>query len=191
MAINFHFDPVDLPPECKELRQEVRALLREEIDAGTFSPHSGRSGAEKSFARKVGARGWIGMTWPKRYGGHERTALERYVVLEEMLAAGAPVGGHWVADRQSGPLLLRVGTDKQKDDILPRIAAGSAKVSLAWTEPNARWDAAGIIAAGREAAGGFVLSGTKLFVPDAVRPAAQFTKQLASWNDLFKAAFPS
>ncbi len=47
------------------------------------------------------------MTWPKRYGGHERSALERYVVLEEMLAAGAPVSAHWIADRQSGPLLLR------------------------------------------------------------------------------------
>ena len=84
--------------------------------------------AIREFSRKMGARGWIGMTWPKRYGGHERSALERYVVLEEMLAAGAPVSGHWVADRQSGPLLLRVGTEAQKQAILPRIAAGECSL---------------------------------------------------------------
>ena len=72
MAFNFHFDPVDLPPECKELRQEVRAFLNEEIAAGTFSPHGGRNDNARAFARKVGERGWIGMTWPKQYGGHER-----------------------------------------------------------------------------------------------------------------------
>lgn len=59
-------------------------------------------------------------------GGHERSALERYVVLEEMLAAGAPVSLHWIADRQSGPLILRVGTDEQKNEVLPRIARGEA-----------------------------------------------------------------
>ena len=66
-----------------------------------------------TFSRKLAARGWIGMTWPKRYGGRERSALERYVVLEELLAAGAPVGAHWIADRQSGPVLLRYGSEKR------------------------------------------------------------------------------
>ena len=69
MAFNFHFDPVDLPPECKELRQEVRAFLKEEIAAGTFSPHGGRNDNARAFARKVGERGWIGMTWPKNTAG--------------------------------------------------------------------------------------------------------------------------
>lgn len=64
------------------------------------------------------------MTWPKKYGGHERTHLERYVVLEELLSAGAPVGAHWIADRQSGPLLMRFGTQAQRDAYLPRIARG-------------------------------------------------------------------
>src|SRR5437660_2755737 len=92
MAYNFHFDPVDLPPEAKELRQEVRAFLRQEIEAGTFAPDSERApfSIAKAFARKVGAKGWIGMTWPKEYGGHERSHLERYVVIEEMLAHRAP-----------------------------------------------------------------------------------------------------
>ena len=68
------------------------------------------------------------MTWPKRYGGHERTFLERYVVLEEMLAAGAPVGAHWIADRQSGPLLLRFGTEAQRERFLPAHHARRARL---------------------------------------------------------------
>src|ERR1044071_3798743 len=126
MAFNFHFDPVDLPPECKELRQEVRAFLRQEIDAGTFSPSTERVSPEaaSAFARKVGAKGWIGMTWPKQYGGHERSHLERYVVIEEMLAHRAPTRQYSTADRQSGPVILRYGQQEIKDTILPKIAAG-------------------------------------------------------------------
>src|SRR5712691_5492505 len=122
MAYNFHFDPVDLPPECKELRQEVRAFLRQEIEAGSFTPHSERApfSSAKAFARKVGAKGWIGMTWPKQYGGHERSHLERYVVTEELLAARAPTRAHSTADRQSGPVLLRYGQEEIRQTILPR-----------------------------------------------------------------------
>ena len=115
MAFNFHFDPVDLPPEAKALRQEVREFLQEEIAAGTFSPHGGRQRQRpKAFARKVGARGWIGMTWPKQYGGHERSHLERYVVIEEMLAHRAPTRSYSTADRQSGPVILRYGQEAVK-----------------------------------------------------------------------------
>ncbi len=91
---------------------------------------------------KMGERGWIGMTWPKRYGGHERSALERYVVLEEMLAHGAPVSAHWIADRQSGPLLLRSGTEQQRLEILPRIAAGTCFVCIGLSEPDVGSDLA-------------------------------------------------
>ena len=105
MSFSFRFDPVELPPEAKELREEVRAFLREEIEAGTFSPDGGKGSFSREFSRKVGAKGWIGMTWPKKYGGHERSQLERYVVTEEMLAARAPTRAHSTADRQSGPVL--------------------------------------------------------------------------------------
>src|ERR1700722_5311227 len=103
----FQFEPVELPPECKELRKEVRAFLKQEIEAGTFSPGSGRNENAELFAKKVGAKGWIGMTWPKEYGGHARSQLERYAVTEEMLAHRAPTRHYSTADRQSGPGLLR------------------------------------------------------------------------------------
>src|SRR5258706_6906363 len=95
MTTRFRFDPTTLPPECEVLRREVRAFLAEELASGNWLPCSdfgARYDAE--FSRRLGAKGWIGMTWPRRYGGGERTALERYVVVEELLVAGAPVTAH-------------------------------------------------------------------------------------------------
>src|SRR5262249_60133277 len=92
MAYNFHFDPMDLPPEAKALRQEVRGFLRQEIEAGTFTPDSERApfSVAKTFAKKVGAKGWIGMTWPKEYGGHEGSHLARHGVTVGRLPFRAP-----------------------------------------------------------------------------------------------------
>ena len=84
------------------------------------------------------------MTWPKRYGGGERSALERYVLLEELLAAGAPVGAHWIADRQSGPALLRYGSEKQRDRFLPAITRGECFFCIGMSEPNAGSDLASV-----------------------------------------------
>src|SRR6266700_698829 len=100
MTTELHFDQVRLPPECDALRREVRAFLAEEIAAGTFDPHRAVPDDLHSpeLSRKVGAKGWIGMTWPKKYGGHERSFLERYVVIEEMLAHRAPTRSYSTAD---------------------------------------------------------------------------------------------
>ena len=122
---SFAFDPVTLPPNIKELRVQVRAFLADEAAA---LPAERRANSwsvfDAAFSRKLAVRGWIGMTWPKRYGGGERSALERYVLLEELLAAGAPVGAHWIADRQSGPALLRYGSEAQRERYLPAIVRG-------------------------------------------------------------------
>ena len=125
MSAAFHFDPIELPPECEALRGEVRGFIAGELAAGHWVPNSDfGSHRSAAFSRRLGERGWIGMTWPKRYGGSERSMLERYVVTEELLAAGAPVGAHWIADRQSAPLLLRYGTEEQRLAFLPGIARG-------------------------------------------------------------------
>ena len=123
MTASLRFDPIRLPSECVKLRKEVRAFLAEEIAAGTFDPHQpNREDSDApEFSRRVGARGWLGMTWPKKYGGHERTFLERYVVTEEMRVANAPTRRFFVADRQSGPVLLKYANERIKMDILPRI----------------------------------------------------------------------
>src|SRR5262244_2998510 len=114
-----------MPVGSRGLRAEVREFLRAEL-AHVPAAERARSWSvfNAGFSRKLAQHGWLGMTWPKRYGGHERSAVERYVVLEELLAAGAPVGAHWIADRQSGPLLLRFGTEKQRLAFLRGIARG-------------------------------------------------------------------
>jgi|GEM_PF-2422804 len=90
MTRTLSFDPVTLPPEAEAMRSRVRAFIRREIDAGTFEPGLGPGLNRHSpeFSRKCGAEGFIGMTWPKAYGGHEHSFLERYVVTEELLAVG-------------------------------------------------------------------------------------------------------
>src|SRR5262245_29894958 len=170
MTAALRFDPIRLPPECEQLRKEVRAFLAEEIAAGTFDPHKpNREDTDApEFSRRLGARGWLGMTWPKRYGGHERSAMERFAVTEELLAAGAPVAAHWIADRQSGPGLLRYGTEEQRAALLPRIAAGECYFVIGMSEPDSGSDLASIrTRAARNADGDWVVNGAKIWTSGA------------------------
>jgi alkylation response protein AidB-like acyl-CoA dehydrogenase len=159
------------PSEAAErVRTEVRDFLAAELAAGTFTTHvdTWLSGVDPAFSRKLGERGWLGMTWPKRYGGHERSAMERYAVTEELLAAGAPVAAHWIADRQSGPNLLRYGTEEQRRTILPRIAAGECYFVIGMSEPDSGSDLASIrTRAVRNADGDWVVTGAKVWTSNA------------------------
>ena len=167
---NLRFEPPPPFPEAEVLRGEVRAFIAEHLPKRAITEGVGSwGGSSREFSRKMGARGWIGMTWPRRYGGHERSALERYVVLEEMLASGAPVSGHWVADRQSGPLILRVGTEQQKNAILPRIAAGELQFCIGMSEPDSGSDLASVRTRAVVEEGGFRVNGTKLWTSNAHR----------------------
>src|SRR6266852_5488462 len=142
MSAELRFDPIRLPAECEALRQEVRAFLAQEIAAGTFDPDRPGHGVshDPDFSRRVGAKGWIGMTWPKKYGGRERSFLERYVVTEEFRVANAPVRLYFVADRQSGPILLKYAPEHVKMDILPRICRGELCFVIGMSEPNSGSD---------------------------------------------------
>jgi alkylation response protein AidB-like acyl-CoA dehydrogenase len=171
MPVSFRFDPVELPPEAQALRQEVREFLREEIARGTFSPLS--AGRESSwspeFSRKVAGRGWIGMTWSKEEGGHGRTHLERYVMIEEMLAHRAPISFHWVADRQSGPVILKYGREEVKQEIIPRIVRGEVSFAIGLSEPNSGSDVFAASVKATAAQGGWLLNGTKIWTSNAHR----------------------
>ena len=160
----YAFAPPPESPEAEVVRAEVRAFLSTEMaDRSPRERAESWNGHDPAFSRKMGEHGWIAMTWPKRYGGHERTALERYVVLEEMLAAGAPVSAHWIADRQSGPLIMRVGTDEQKDTILPRIARGEAFFCIGMSEPDTGSDLASVRTRAAKVQGGYLVNGTKVW----------------------------
>lgn len=156
------------PPEVEgheALRHEVRAFLAETLgpDYGATLQARSWNGHDPAFSRALGAKGWIGMTWPKAYGGQERSPLDRYVVIEELLAAGAPVAAHWIADRQSAPLLLRYGSEEQRRDILPGIAAGECYFCIGMSEAGSGSDLAATRTRAHRDGDGWVLSGTKLW----------------------------
>jgi acyl-CoA dehydrogenase len=168
--------PTELPSRVAALRTEVRAFLAEERAAGAWHPRAGvwLSGWDERFSRELARRGWLGMTIPVEYGGHGASALDRYVVTEELLAAGAPVAAHWVADRQIGPTLLRFGTEAQRQRYLPRIAAGECYFGIGMSEPDSGSDLASVRTRAERVEGGWSLTGTKVWTSGAHRAHAFF-----------------
>ncbi|HET7383670.1 MAG TPA: acyl-CoA dehydrogenase family protein [Pseudolabrys sp.] len=169
MTANLRFEPIRLPAECEALRAEVRAFLAEEVASGTFDPHRPGHGDShnRAFSRRIGAQGWIGMTWPKKYGGHERSFLERYVVTEEFRVANAPVRLHFVADRQSGPILLKYAPEHVKMDILPRICRGELCFVIGMSEPGSGSDLFAVKTKATKADGGWRINGSKIWTSNA------------------------
>lgn len=158
-------------PAAEQLRVEVREFIADELAAGSFVPRCDAwlRGHDPGFSRRLAERGWIGMTWPCRYGGQERSNLERYTVTEELLAAGAPVAAHWGVDRQIGPSILRFGTEAQRERWLPQFAAGRCFVAGALSEPDAGSDLASLRTTATPADGGWRLNGTKVWTSHAHR----------------------
>lgn len=164
MFADLKFPPAALPPEAEAMRTRVRRFIASELDAGRFTPKSDSwTAADPAFSRRCGEAGFIAMTWPKVYGGHERTAFERYVVVEEFLAAGAPVGAHWIADRQSGPQILRNGSPRARDTILPGIAAGHIYFAIGMSEPDVGSDLASVRTRATRVDGGWKINGRKVW----------------------------
>ena len=170
MSTPLHLEPPALPGELRGLRQEVRRFVAAERAAGRLAyPDKVGLGFSPEVSRRIAAQGWIGMTWPKQFGGHARSALERYVVTEELLAAGVPVGAHWISDRQSGPVLLKFGTDAQKVEWLPKIARGEMYFCIGLSEPDSGSDLASLRTTGTRVGGGWRINGTKLWTTNAHR----------------------
>src|SRR5580704_10020364 len=162
------FPPFHLPAEAEALRVEVRAFLKETLPRvkteDRFASWNTRSA---EFSKAMGRKGWIGITWPKQYGGSERTFLDRYVITEELLGNSAPAGAHWVADRQSGPLLLRFGSEEQRQAILHKITAGECYFSIGMSEPDSGSDLASVRTRAEPVPGGFRVNGTKVWTSGA------------------------
>ena len=185
MTQTIQFDQVRLPPEAQALRAEVREFLAEEIAAGSFDPHSvaDQEGFDREFSKRVGARGWIGLTWPKKYGGHERTFLERYVLTEEFRVANAPTRGHFVADRQSGPMLMKYANEEICNDVLPRICRGECCFCIGMSEPDSGSDLFAAKTKAERVDGGWKINGTKVWTS-----SAQFAEYMIG---LFRTSAPT
>lgn len=154
-----------LTDKQRSLRAAVREFLRQTLpaDAGRELDDTWMVGFSKEFSAALGARGWVGYTWPKRYGGQEGSYLERLIVTEELLRAGAPVAAHWAGDRQIGPALLAYGTEEQRQEFLPRITRGELVFCLGMSESNAGSDLAALRTRAVEDGESYVIDGHKIW----------------------------
>jgi acyl-CoA dehydrogenase len=158
-----------LPAGYAGLRGQVRSFLAAELAAGSFVPRcdSWLTGFDAQFSRRVGEQGWIGTTFPRQYGGAGADPFARFVIAEELLAAGAPVAAHWIADRQSGPSILRFGTEEQRQRYLPGIARGELFFAIGMSEPDAGSDLAAVRTRAERVDRGWLVSGTKVWTSHA------------------------
>jgi alkylation response protein AidB-like acyl-CoA dehydrogenase len=164
------FKPRQALEDYEALRHSVRNFLNRELH-GRAPQTLAKSwmGFDAEFSRKLGEQGWIGVTLPKRYGGMGAGPLARHVVSEELLAASAPVSAHWIADRQSGPLILHYGTEAQRESLLPLICRGELYFCIGMSEPNAGSDLAGIATKARRDGDEWVVNGAKVWTTNAHR----------------------
>jgi alkylation response protein AidB-like acyl-CoA dehydrogenase len=162
------FEPTELTADELDLQAEVRAFLESELPRGSFEPGLGMGASrDPAFSKALADRGWVGMALPARYGGRDRSAVDRFVVVEELLRWGAPVGFHWVADRQSGPVINRFGTDAQKERFLPPICRGDLSFSIGMSEPDSGSDLASVATRATPAQDGWLVNGTKIWTSGA------------------------
>jgi len=158
------FAMTELTEAERALQADVRSFLAEELPRGTFTPGLGMNGAkDPAFSAKLGRRGWLGMALPARYGGHDRSAVDRLIVTEELLRWGAPVGHHWVADRQTGPVIARFGTEALKQRFLPAICRGEVSFSIGMSEPDSGSDLASLSTRAVRDGDGWVITGRKIW----------------------------
>jgi alkylation response protein AidB-like acyl-CoA dehydrogenase len=121
------------------------------------------NGYSKEFSEELATHGWIGMTWPTEFGGGGRPPIERLIVAEEMIAAGAPIAASWFADRQMGPALIAYGTKRQQDEFLPNMLAGKTTWCIGMSEPNAGSDLASLKTFAADDGDEWVINGQKIW----------------------------
>ena len=160
------FEPITLTPAERQLMLDVRRFARQApFEPSAQSPT--RGGFDRAFSEDLARHGWAGMTIPARYGGSERSGVERCLVASELLAAGAPLGAHWTADRQTAPSLLRNGPESLRAELLPLIAAGRCLMAGGFSEPDAGSDLASVRTRATKVPGGWRITGRKIWTTDA------------------------
>src|ERR1700749_3094935 len=156
------FEPVILTAQERQLLLEVREFAR----AKPFEPSAEsptRGGFDRAFSEDLARHGWVGMTIPRQYGGSARTGVARCLVISELLAAGAPLGAHWTADRQTAPSLLINGPESLRQALLPLIASGRCLMAGGLSEPESGSDLASVRTRAEKVEGGWRITGTKIW----------------------------
>jgi alkylation response protein AidB-like acyl-CoA dehydrogenase len=150
--------------EQEAFRQEIQGFFQEVLpEPPTMAEDSWILGFDREFSKKLAARGWIGLTWPREHGGQGKSYLERLILTEEILKHSAPVAAHWLGDRQMGPSILRYGTPEQKAEFLPKIISGDIVFCIGMSEPGAGSDLAGLQTRAVQEGDDYVLNGQKIW----------------------------
>ena len=148
-------------------QQELRANARHVADDAVkrFGRHNDSwiNGYSKEFSRELASHGWIGMTWPTEFGGGGRPAIDRFIVAEEMISAGAPVAASWFGDRQMGPALIRFATADQQAEFLPQILSGESTWCIGMSEPEAGSDLASLKTSAQRNGDEWIINGQKIW----------------------------
>ncbi len=152
----------EFTPAQQEFRTDLKAFLAREVGADR-----GTGGVDREFSKKLAARGWIGLAWPKEYGGQGLGALEQMIYTEEMILANAPRAHHFVAERQVGPSLIRHGTEAQKREWLSRIVNADVSFALGLSEPGAGSDLAAAATRAVRDGDEYVVTGQKIWTSNA------------------------
>jgi alkylation response protein AidB-like acyl-CoA dehydrogenase len=150
-------------PEHQALRERAQTVAAEGVAQFGQWHDSWINGFSKEFAKTLAAEGWIGMSWPAAHGGQDRPPLERVIVAEELIAAGAPIAAMWFADRQFGPTLIAYGTADQQAEYLPDMLSGASAWCIGMSEPNAGSDLASLSTSARRDGGDWVINGQKIW----------------------------
>ncbi len=163
----------EYPQEIKDFQQEVRRFIKDNYDPDIMDPR--REGMaqlvdtpkRRAFMKKLGDMGWLGMSWPPEYGGAGRSGLYEYVLNEELAAVGAPYIGKGIGI--VGKTLIRHGSERLKQEFLPKILANDIEFAIGYTEPDAGSDLASLSmrAVRDDERGGWRLSGQKRFTTSA------------------------
>lgn len=170
MALLDSFAPARLPASAAALGAEVRAFLADAL-AGRAPVDRARTWTawDAAFSRRLAERGWVGLTLPARYGGAGLSAFHRFALVEELLVAGAPIAAHWIGDRQSAPLLMKFGTEAQRERFLPAICRGDIFFCIGMSEPESGSDLASVRTLAVRDGAGWRLSGRKIWTTHAPR----------------------
>jgi alkylation response protein AidB-like acyl-CoA dehydrogenase len=162
-----------LPAEDEAIREPVRRLIAKHL-SGRPIDRRARSwqGFDRDFSRALGQAGLLGLALPKAFGGQECGPFARFAAIEELLSAGAPVEGHWIADRQSAMQILHFGSDVQRKFYLPRIARGDAFFCIGMSEPGSGSDLASVRTRAEPTGTGWLLNGQKIWTTNG--PTADY-----------------
>jgi len=155
--------------EQNRFREEVRDFLEGEIEQGLWEPSCDAwiQGYNPEFTKRVAQKRWMGLTWPKEYGGQERSFVDRFILTEEMLRYGAPAACHWFADRQIGGSILKYGSEEQKREFLPKIIRGEMYIGLGMSETEAGSDLASLRTMAVEDGNDYIINGQKTWTSGA------------------------